>query len=219
MLRFDYFLTYGHIMKSIEIDGITYRFFDHLYAVSRCGKVLRKLAPYTPTNHQGYLALGRHRLMHRVVATCWLGNPTNAKHVHHKNGIKTDNRAENLEWVSPKEHFGDRHSETIGKHAVSDEEKSKLRLNRLGKKHSEETKAKISKSGIGKAHKPFARKKHSQEWKDNISLNHHKNTHCIIFGVTYRSFAEASRTIGIHRFTIRKRCLSKNFPNYEIISS
>lgn len=206
-------------MISIEIDGIEYRFFDHLFAVSRCGKVLRKLAPYSPTKHPcGYLSLGRHRLMHRVVAICWLENPHNANHVHHKNGIKTDNRADNLEWVTPKEHIGDRHLSTAGKHTVSDEAREKIRIARLGSKLSEETKAKIRASSIGKPHAPFARAPHTQEWKDKMSLNHHKNMGCIISGVTYRSFAEASRALGIHRFTIRKRCLSKNFPDYEIIS-
>jgi hypothetical protein len=35
-------------------------------------------------------------------------------------------------------------------------------------------------------------------------------------GVEYRSFAEAAKITGIHRFTLRKRCLSDNFPDYEI---
>ena len=206
-------------MISIEIDGIEYRFFDHLYAVSRCGKALRKLAPYTPTIHpQGYLQLGRGRLMHRVVATCWVDNPNNASQVHHINGIKTDNRANNLEWVTPQEHFGDRHLGTNGKHTVSADARDKLRLSRIGHKHSEETKAKISASSTGKPHKPFDRKPHTQEWKTHMSVNHSKNMGCIISCVSYRSFAEASRVLGIHRFTIRKRCLSKNFPDYLITS-
>ena len=86
-------------MISFKADGIEYRFFDHLYAVSRCGKVLRKLMPWDPIiRGDGYVTLGRLRLMHRVVAHCWIENPTNAKLVHHKNEIKTDNRADNLEW-------------------------------------------------------------------------------------------------------------------------
>lgn len=36
-------------MISFNIDGIEYRVFDHIFAVSRCGKILRKYQPYTPT--------------------------------------------------------------------------------------------------------------------------------------------------------------------------
>ena len=39
--------------------------------------------------------------VHRVIATTFLGDPPSKKHeVNHKNGIKDDNRAENLEWVT-----------------------------------------------------------------------------------------------------------------------
>lgn len=37
---------------------------------------------------------------HRVIATTFLSNPNNLKDVNHKNGIKSDNRVENLEWCS-----------------------------------------------------------------------------------------------------------------------
>jgi hypothetical protein len=208
-------------MISVTVDGIEYRFFNHLFAVSRCGKVLRKLHPYTPVvRKDGYATMGRNCLMHRAVAACWLNSFEPSKQVHHINGNKTDNRAENLECLTPREHMSERHADILqqaGRYERTPETREKIRQVRLGSVTSEETKAKQRAALLGRKRPYFKRAKHTEESREQRSLNHVRNTACRIDGVEYRSFAAASKATGVHRFTVRKRCLSENFPNYEII--
>jgi hypothetical protein len=94
-------------MKEIYFYGDGHYYVDKLgivYSDRRGGLV----ALGGSINHNGYLKVvlsndsgGRKSFfVHRLVCSIFLDNPNNYAQVNHKNFIKTDNRVENLEWVS-----------------------------------------------------------------------------------------------------------------------
>jgi hypothetical protein len=116
-----------NIEKWRDIPG-----FDN-YEISSFGRVRRKESYFIRTDgrirlfkekilsacyNKGYIFVhlqktgyGKKYPVHRLVATSFIDNPSSLAQVNHKNGIRDDNRIENLEWVTNEENS--RHSRWV----------------------------------------------------------------------------------------------------------
>lgn len=118
--------------------------------VGNLGTIIRpnKIKCKQSKHNLGYLCCGvtiagkvKSWKVHRVIAITWIPNPENKATVNHKNGIKDDNRAANLEWMTLSENH---------LHAWKTGLQDRARLHKPRNPVSEETRKKMSDAKKGR---------------------------------------------------------------------
>ena len=87
----------------------------------------------TPLCSRGYSKVGlsvngktKSKRVHRIVAETFISNPEGKPNINHINGIKTDNRVENLEWCTQKENV--RHAVDTGLFSATGENNVRCKI-------------------------------------------------------------------------------------------
>jgi hypothetical protein len=109
------------------------------YLFSECGNIYsirskRFLKPLMVSNGYTHVCLVEkgikyRKTVHRLIAEAFHGMPRIGEVVNHKNGVKHDNRAENMEWVS--QSYNVKHAYLSGARIINKEHKDRCAL--LGK--------------------------------------------------------------------------------------
>lgn len=106
----------AHVKPIPDYPGYFCDAAGNVYSNRRKGRHLDPIGPLKPMNLRrrpdGYLqvhcrgdAKREAPLVHQLILETWAGKRGSGLVVNHKNGDKSDNRLENLEWVTQKENI------------------------------------------------------------------------------------------------------------------
>ena len=141
-----------------------------------------------PSKHKsGYMLVGLRKdgvsktvKVHRLLAKAFIPNPDNKPHVNHINGVRDDNRLENLRWCT-------------------NQENKSFELARLNN----------SKALTGRKQSPEAVAKRAKTLQKSIGKKVNQYTLDGEFVASYNSFNEARRLTGVWDASVRSCCTGR----------
>ena len=210
--------------------------FEGYYEVSNMGRVRslnykrtgKKKILKNIEDYKGYLEVGltkngkrKQFKVHRLVAKAFIPNPENKPCIDHINTIKSDNRVENLRWVTYKENsnnektlekFKGENHHFFGKHHTEETKQKMSEVQKgennpmYGKHHTEETKKKMSEAQKGEKGSMYGRtgEKHPKS-KSVVQIDPTTNEVAKVWGST----REAERIGGFCHNAISECCKNK----------
>lgn len=83
-----------------------------IYEISNYGRVKMNGEIIIPGTTQSGYYIVCNEYLHKIVANLFIPNPHNKPEVDHINSVRTDNRVENLRWVTHKENMNNEITKT-----------------------------------------------------------------------------------------------------------
>ncbi len=188
--------------------------YEGLYEVSSLGRVksLIRQKDYILSleNNKGYMRCtlkgSNKQLVHRLVAFAFIHNIYNKPCVNHINGIRNDNRVENLEWCTHQENII--HKFEVLNYMPSIETRKKLSESGKGRFHSNETKNKMSNWHIGKILSEDTKMKISEARIGKFTMDKNptsKKVECIETGKKWDCAKQCAIDTGINYSTLKNK--------------
>ena len=180
--------------------------FNPNYEVSTLGKIRNKETKHIlkeKDNGHGYKIVNLYLnsnckvcYIHRAVALTFLPNPLNKEEVNHIDGIKSNNKLNNIEWCTRSEN--NKHAYKIGLRVATEKVRANSRKQLLAINSNSELRA------IALAKAAFTNSQKSQAEYMLSSSNQFKPLKCVELNRLFLTARRAQDKLGIKKGTIQK---------------